>query len=96
MMKTVRLLKGEDGKTAFTHCTAINARASLACSLMAATMTSDVIKQHMSEDGPEKLNPRKLASIACDLANAVYSEIEQREWIMEYPVPETSTELGAI
>lgn len=95
-MKTVRLLKGEDGKAAFMNTTAINARAALACNLMAATMTSDVLKQHLSDEGPERLNPRKIASIACDLANAMYAEIEQREWILDYPVPENATELGAI
>jgi hypothetical protein len=95
-MKMLRLEKGLDGRTAFVPCTAIVPRASLACSVLAATLTSDVLKSVTSDDGPSKIDPRKLAKIACDIANAMYDEIEGREWIMEYPVPEGHEVLGSI
>ena len=96
-MKMVRLEKGIDGRRAFVNCTAITPRASLACSLLAATITTDVLKSiHGDDGGPSRIDPRKLAKIACDFANAMYDEIEGREWIMEYPVPEGHEVLGSI
>lgn len=94
-MKMVSLVKGQDGKTCFRETVAINPKARLACTVLSATITSDVFKAAMSDDGPSRINPRKLVSIACDVANAMYDEIEEREWIMEYPLSEGDTVLGS-
>jgi hypothetical protein len=95
-VKTVHMVMGPDGEVGFRNSTAINARASLACTLMAATITSDVLKQHLTDEQRERINPRKIAALACDLANAVYDEFEEREWIMQAPLPEGVTDLGSM
>jgi hypothetical protein len=58
--------------------------AKLAEMLLPAVLTSDALKQHMSDD-EIKLSPRKVAVLACDIAQAMYNEFESREWLLRFP-----------
>jgi hypothetical protein len=93
--KSTAIVRGPDGKTVYMETTSVNCRARLAFQLMAATMTSDVLKSAISDDGPKRISPRHVASMACDMANAMYQELEQREWIRYEPPPPDAEELGA-
>lgn len=91
--KGMAIMRGPDGKTVCMETTVINSRARLASTLIAATMASNVLKEAMGDDGVERINPRKIASLACDMANALYTEIEERDWIRHVPPPAEAEEL---
>ena len=50
---------------------------------MTALVTANQTMSALNEDEP--YSPRRSASIACDLANALYDEFERREWITVVP-----------
>lgn len=59
----------------------------LAVQILPAVLTSNVLKDCMGDCGEAAINPRKVASLACDIAQAVYHEFEHREWMVEVPLP---------
>jgi hypothetical protein len=59
----------------------------LAVQILPAVLTSNVLKDCMAESGEAAIHPRKIASLACDIAQAVYCEFEHREWLVAVPVP---------
>ena len=60
---------------------------SLACQLIGYFITSDVLRTVLNEDQKDTYNPKKIAVLACDLAEAMYAEMDARDWILKLPPP---------
>lgn len=53
----------------------------------ARSMMITISAMQLALDGDERYTPRRLATYCCDMANALYDEFDNREWIQDIPLP---------
>ena len=58
----------------------------LACQILNAIIASDMMRNAMGDE-PTVFNPKRIAVIACDLAEAMYCEMDDRDWLIKLPEP---------
>ena len=58
----------------------------LAERLLGYFISQDAIKS-LAEGESIKWDPKRLAILACDLAEAMFAEMEERDWLMRLPPP---------
>jgi hypothetical protein len=65
-------------------------KASISHALLPAIATSDAVARAINED--DKPSPKRIASLACDIASALADELEAREWVaFDTDVPATAS-----
>lgn len=79
---------GSDGKAGLYDTHVLQHKAKLACSLAVSVLTSDMLRQAVADADEAQFHPRKIASLACDIAEALYTEFEKREWELAVPLPQ--------
>lgn len=86
-MKTTVKSVMADGREACFQTKMPNAQAALACNIVTSVIASDSLRAVISDEDPQKISPRRIASLACDIANSMYEEFERREWLIEFTPP---------
>lgn len=61
----------------------------LACQIVSSIISSDIMSNAI-KDEPCSFSPKRIAIVACDLAEAMYSEMEERDWLLHIPDPNAS------
>jgi hypothetical protein len=74
----------------------VNLQAKYAYAFLPAVLTSEQLRQALADDGSAVPSPRRVASYACDLAQQLLNEFEQREWLVELPDPIPSEQEAAL
>jgi hypothetical protein len=85
---------GADGKFSLYETHHPQPHAKLAQSLLPALLSSDMIRQVVSDSDEAQFHPRKIASLACDVAQAFFDEAERREWHLPLPPPGADKSYG--
>jgi uncharacterized membrane protein YjdF len=62
--------------------------AKLAQQILPAVLTNDVLRRHLIDEDGGLSSPRMIASFACDVAQAMFNEMERREWFIHLPSPQ--------
>ena len=83
-MKTVGTQLTADGTTNIAHYWYLENHGLLACQLLGYFINGEAVKCAL-EEGKVDFDPKKLAVIACDLAEAMYAEMDARDWILKLP-----------
>jgi len=65
----------------------VNLQAKYAYSFLPAVLTSEQLRQALIDDDTKTLSPKRIASYACDLAQQLLDQYQDRGWIVELPDP---------
>ena len=90
-MKTTVAWKKPNGETVIAQCTWATAHGKLAMNILGSVLAMDSLKDIMQEE-PNLFNAKRTAILACDLAEAMYAELEIRDWLLHLPDPNNAPE----
>ena len=90
IVKTIAKLPQADGSSGIAHLWWLENHGSLACQLLGYFINGEMVKACFDE-GNVSYNAKKLAILACDLAEAMYAEMDTRDWILKLTMPESET-----
>lgn len=74
----------------------VNLQAKYAYTFLPAVLASEQLRQAIVEDDSQVPSPRKIASYACDLAQQLLNQFEERDWIVPLPDPVLAPEEVAL
>ena len=84
-MKTIAQIHNPDGSCAIGHLWWLENHGNLACQLAGYFLNTEAMKMCLSEEESPAYSPRRIANLACDLAEAMYAEMDARDWILKLP-----------
>ena len=84
-MKTRTVINNPDGTQAIAQIVHLANQGALACQLLNAIVCSDM---SALQDDHIAFSPKKVAIIACDLAEAMYAEMDDRDWLIRVADPD--------
>jgi hypothetical protein len=86
VVKTKVALTNPDGTQVIATLTWPTNHGMLACQFVSGILGGEAIAS-MLRESTSALDCKRVAVIACDLAEAMYSEMEERDWIIQLPDP---------
>jgi hypothetical protein len=86
-VKTRVSVQQPDGQWVVATLTWTSCHGALACQIVGALIASETMRSAIMEDST-RVNCKRIAVIACDLAEAMYAEMEVRDWLVQLPEPE--------
>lgn len=85
-MKTKAVINNADGTQGIATLTWPSNHGALACQLVMGIISGEIITRALQED-ERAVNCKRIAVIACDLAEAMYAEMEVRDWLLQLADP---------
>lgn len=87
MSNTLIKLKQPDGSNAIGHLWWLEDQGRLACQLVGYFLNTEAMKLCLSDEDTAPYSAKRVSILACDLAEALYAEMDMRDWILKLPPP---------